>query len=845
MKIFYKVGLIFLIGLCLVIGTLFLLGNALEDRLVNYSIGLVNEELPSPLQVKTAKFSFIRSFPYASVTLKGVNLKDKKSSKEILALAEIRLTFNLLKVLKNEYTLNSLVLKNGRLNFDVGAQGESFWNSLQSSENSSQPNFLLNFKEIYVENVNVKYTNFENGWFFSADVKSSTISGKIKNTTYFFNVLLQGTAVKISQNDFIYLANSPIDLRFRINVDDERYAVEGGRVKIEDSMLGLTLDYGRKADSSISMSIRGKNIKTETLLNFIAQKEVVLPKGTTTSGSINFNISIEGTRGSSSPFAVNSTFSAQQLALRLDGFTPFAVTNLSGRFSNGNERNSNTTEVQLKFDEVKTAKSTISGVFRMRNPRVPKFYFNGKTNIELSDFAPLLTNFPIKTGNAKGEVELLGTAFPSDSLSLSNLKGIGKLTLSSLTGSFYNHQINFSNVSGDMQLMGNKVNVSNATGFINGSSFAGNVALPNASNYLFEGEKLVAYGNLNIDFFDTGWFFKENKNIEDQKKSDSDFSAGEIQGSVLVKNFKHHNFFGSDVSANVLVLPKQYLFKEIKGKACLGSFSGQIALEESSIENQKVFGVLHIVGADISNLFQAFDDFGQETLRSTNVSGKVSGDINFSAALENWTIQMQSLAADANVQINSGKLEGLTQLDEMSRFISLEELKSVGFKTLENNIRIENGIITIPKMEVSSSVLDFVCSGTHSFTNDYSYKVRLNLTDILFRKATKNKPENSSFGEIQSDGTGRTRLYLKINGNSNSQKVSYDGSAAREEFRFSLKKEKETLKQVINEEFNSIFKRKALADTLDIGLKNEGAKDGIKKKEDKQKNKFQIEWDDN
>jgi hypothetical protein len=846
MKIFYRVGLIVFISLFCAIVALILIGNALESRLVNYTINMVNKELPSPLHYKSAKLSLFRNFPRASIILKDVNLVDKTSSTEILALNEIRLTFNLLKALKNEYILNSVVLKNGRMNLALGTTGDSFWNSFQTAQPQSNSPFLLNFKSIQVVNVNVLYTNAETGWLSNVEVIRSTISGKIHKSTYLFNVLLLGKAVTISQNDFIYLSNSPIDLAFKLKVDEDRLVVEGGNLLVEDSMLGLDLDFGRKNESPIRVSIGGKNVKTEVLLNFIAQKEVTLPAGAKSKGAIDFNLLIEGTKGSSVPFAFSSTFKTQQLNLSFDGFPSFNISNLSGRFSNGSSRNSSTTEVLVTFDEVRTTKSKISGAFRMRNPQHPKIYFNGNSQIDFSDIVAIVPDFPLQSGKIIGKIELLGTIPNSDSLSLSDvkdLKGDGHLTLTEISGSFYNQKLNFSNVSGDMQLLGKTIIVSNAKGLINGASFSGGATLQNAFNSLFAGEKLYAKGDLSLDFFDTNWFFNENKNVVESMDLNSNYTIGEIQGSVFIRNFKHQGFIGNGVKAFVSIFPGQYIFRGIEGKACLGSFAGQIAIDESHRETQKILSVMSLVDVDISSLFEAFDNFGQETLKSTNVSGKVSGNANFSVALENWSIQTQKLVADANVQIKNGKLQDLTQLEGLSRFISLEELKNVSFNTLENNIRIENGMITIPKMEVSSSVMDFLCSGTHSFTNDYSYRIRLNLTDVLFRKATKSKPENSTFGEIQSDGTGRTRLYLKIEGNSNTQKVSYDGSAAREDFRYTVKKEKETLKQAINEEFNTIFKRKSPADS--IATSNEGQLKTIKKKEEDQKNKFKIEWDDN
>jgi hypothetical protein len=75
------------------------------------------------------------------------------------------------------------------------------------------------------------------------------------------------------------------------------------------------------------------------------------------------------------------------------------------------------------------------------------------------------------------------------------------------------------------------------------------------------------------------------------------------------------------------------------------------------------------------------------------------------------------------------------------------------------------------------------------------------LSDILSNKARKNRTFSDEFGEVQDDGLGRTSVYLKIDGKGEEVKVSYDMKAAGTQIRENLKKEKQTLKTIFNEEY--------------------------------------------
>ena len=175
----------------------------------------------------------------------------------------------------------------------------------------------------------------------------------------------------------------------------------------------------------------------------------------------------------------------------------------------------------------------------------------------------------------------------------------------------------------------------------------------------------------------------------------------------------------------------------------------------------------------------------------------------------------------------NGALINFDPVKQLSRFIELSELENINFQQLDNDFFIRNNYLYMPQMEVKSSAVDLSVNGKHSFDNDYEYHVKMLLSEILSKKRTKNKSNITEFGVVEDDGLGRTSLLLKIIGKGEQAKVRYDMKAAGTQVKASMKKEKQTLKTILNEEYG--------------WFKNDSA---VNQKPVQKKSRFKITWDD-
>jgi hypothetical protein len=259
-----------------------------------------------------------------------------------------------------------------------------------------------------------------------------------------------------------------------------------------------------------------------------------------------------------------------------------------------------------------------------------------------------------------------------------------------------------------------------------------------------------------------------------------------------------------------------------------GLISGSCYLSQNNNKDFMAKGNFNVTNIDVNKAFRTFHNFGQSFLKAENIKGTLSGSLSLLFPLDSLLkFHIKTLTAEGKYYLVNGALINFDPVKQLSSFIELSELENISFDQLNNDFFIRNNYLYIPQMEVNSSAADLSVNGKHSFDNDYEYHVKILLSQILSKKRAKNKSKISEFGVVEDDGLGRTSLLLKIIGKGEVAKVSYDMKAAGTQVKSNFKKEKQTLKTILNQEYG--------------WYKNDSA---ATKKPAEKKSRFRITWDD-
>jgi hypothetical protein len=140
---------------------------------------------------------------------------------------------------------------------------------------------------------------------------------------------------------------------------------------------------------------------------------------------------------------------------------------------------------------------------------------------------------------------------------------------------------------------------------------------------------------------------------------------------------------------------------------------------------------------DIDKLMVKFDNFGQDVMINENLHGKVSGTIKSNFLVHpDLTPIIEKSNALMDLTVVKGSLVNFTPLEAVSSYFKDRNLRMVKFDTLQNTFDLNEGVLTIPSMNINSSLGFIELSGTQTLDLKMDYFIRIPLglvTQVGFR----------------------------------------------------------------------------------------------------------------
>ena len=236
----------------------------------------------------------------------------------------------------------------------------------------------------------------------------------------------------------------------------------------------------------------------------------------------------------------------------------------------------------------------------------------------------------------------------------------------------------------------------------------------------------------------------------------------------------------------------------MSGNSLDGNISGDFIFTEPKNKHLMLLGDINFTKINIRNSFHAFNNYGQAFINENEIKGLGTAEVNIEAHWKpDFILDEEKLKLKSHLIIEKGELIDFKTLENLSSYVSVEELKHVKFSTLENNIEVENKIITIPNMEIKSSALSVFISGSHTFNQDINYDIKLLLSELL---STSFRKKNTEFGEEEQDGKIFNTVYLKMTGNTEDPKITLDKIRFMEDVSDGIKVEKTNISNIIKED---------------------------------------------
>jgi hypothetical protein len=155
---------------------------------------------------------------------------------------------------------------------------------------------------------------------------------------------------------------------------------------------------------------------------------------------------------------------------------------------------------------------------------------------------------------------------------------------------------------------------------------------------------------------------------------------------------------------------------------------------------------IRVDDVNLEKLMLKLDYLGQDYVINKNIKGRLSGQVKCYLQIHpDGTPIMDRSEAQIDVNIYDGELMNFAPIQAMSSYFSNKNLNMVRFDTLRNKLSFKNNTLSIPSMNINSSLGFLEISGNQGMDKQMEYYLRIPLklvTQVGFRKLFGKKQED-------------------------------------------------------------------------------------------------------
>lgn len=731
------IGIIFLL-LIVLLASVFILLAVYKKELAGVLIGNLKINYGLTLKVQDVDVSLFNNFPQASVKLKGVFLNSDlhPDKKPLLTAKSIALSINLQKLLKKEFEVNAISVNDASVNLVKNSDGsKNFEFTNQNSTQTVKANALtFNIRKIALSNTTFSFSNKEKGQVIDLTFVDNTIglkkhpegfkidlNGTLNVAGLLFNpakgAFLKNTVAEVNINAiwFTHSKSVFVHVPSTITIDKTDYEANAFIQLGEEKKLALKINA--KA-ISYQKTARLLNTKIQhTLSNFTVTKPfdasvlVIAALGVKQDPIILVNVKSRDndiTIGNSKIPYSNVSFNG-------------TILSLDSSFTKGNEE-----KARVIFSPVKGNVYDVpfTAAIRVTNFTDPFINISASLFIDAAK-AQLL---------ASDEFDLKGTCVANVSYSGSThklnkeefLNEDMKLNAVLVFKNFSykeHHKPYVYTVNGKTRLTNTELKFNQLKLKTDG----GDVALDGKVNY-FAQYVLGLTNDLKINLTaTTGRFIldpflkKSNKPITAQSARASKKAVKQLnkesnfEFSVLLKAQKMlvRKVIAENAVIDLFYKNSLLNIRSLSVNTCDGKLTAKATVDKL----ETIKAELNLDNINVTELFEQFENFGQQAIQSKQLKGKISVNAKFDTKLdENMQIIPSTMGGIVKLKLKEGHLLNYEPLQNISNFVfHNRDFNDVTFSEMHETFRINGYEMDIEELEIASNILNLFVQGTYNF----------------------------------------------------------------------------------------------------------------------------------
>lgn len=785
-----------------------------QDQLTEALVRKVNESVNTKISYGKLRITIFESFPNITVRFSDLLVEpspfyDKTQLKDedndtLLYTSSLSLTVSMPSLLTGTVAVKSITARNGEVNLLTDKRGDINY-EVFSEKSGDGKNVRL--KNISAAGISAVYNDRSSGLRISGNVSQAVLGGEIFRTGIYLNTALNAIIDSVSLNGTT-ARDIPLEAGIKLRKSANSLTVAKGSLSIADLKFDITGNVNYSS-STLNLNIEGRKISIASVVSRLPEKWKAATGNFSPSGTVDLTCAISGPYGEGGNPHIDLKYGLTGGKMSHSA-TGFKVNNLefSGALTNGDHNSAETFRFTVDKLSAGYGSASVRGSFMINNLRRPHITLFLDGDLNFDDLGKIFRSGYItdQTGSLSGSIRLSGTL--PDSIRpagiLPYLKPEIKLAFKEFGATLSGGRVILSDVNGSLAI-NNDLVADNLSLTYREQHFTLNAVMKNFIPWASGGgEILEVSGDVHADRFVTASFGSGEIEESENEEKQANIFPDDVNANIRLRadSLIFNNFRAASFSSRLSYRPYVITFSEASAEGLEGVLTGEFMLSKQKEGGFITRASLDVRDIDIRKAFIAFNNFGQDFIVSDNLQGRLTGNVTMVSPLDGrYSFFRKAIVAEAHLLINDGKLVSFAPAESLSSYLDLDELKNISFSRMENDIFINNGTVSIPKMLINSTAVNFTVYGTHGFDGDYAYHVRLLLSEVLSRKARERNRDVSSFGQVKVDGTGKATVPLKVECVNGKTSVGYDFGQAQDNIKNDIAVEKQTLKGILNEEY--------------------------------------------
>ncbi len=799
-----------------------------KDKIINQFIREANKQLNTPVKVGKMAVSIWHDFPKLSIVMTDVYVEDSHPGQyPLLTAKELSFQLNVFDAWRGKYVVEGLKVKDSETNLKINSKGENNYTIAKASSGSEGASVSFALHDVSLKNTKVHYSDLRGDQQHTYSSSDLVASIETVNDVYTISAAGHVTTEKLSIEKRSYLGGKSFEIESDLVYDDVKkvLTINPSVLTLKQAAFNVSGKYAWKNDNFIDLAVDGRDTDIQTIISFLPEATAGNFEKYKSKGDVYFKARLKGViSGTTSP-AISIDFGCTNATLFHPEYkSQIESVRVEGSFESRHVLDTDAATLVLKNMSGKLNDEPFTANLIIRDFKSPYVTCDFKGRVDagaLIGFYPI-ANVREASGallanvSFRGEIDLLKKKATAQKVSTQ-----GTIDLQNISFAFGADNLKLKSLNGNLQFSNNDLALSNVSGQLGNSDFTCNGFFKNIITFLlFENQPIGIETDLKSNFLDVDQLFALGFGSTSTAKSQQyQFNISRninLNFNCDIKELRYKRFHPTNLKGDLLVKNEMAVSRNITFQAMGGNMTFSGIVDSHNKKAIDVVSTFKLNGIYLDSIFYVFQNFGQDFIQDTHLKGQTSADVSLEMVLnENLKLFSETLTGDITASIKNGELNNFEPMKKLNRFLNDQGLNRLRFSDLKNDIHIEKKTIYIPQMEVRTNVTSIKVSGTHTFDGLIDYHV------IAPLRNNKNVNYQEAKGALEEDGSGQTKLFLKIAGTTEDYRVMYDTDAVRKKIASDLKNEVKELKQA---------------------FKNKGTKE--KKEVELEKDEY-FDWDDN